>query len=268
MARTPRPLVLLRIITGAGLFIGVGGILIASPSLFWIAAVFLYAALIALTFESIYEFKLKRERWLRRTGIAFAILLTTLFSWGIAFYPDKLQITPYSFEGQYKSGDSVFGIIWRDDVSDLRIEVSNQSDRAFEHLDLTINVGMMSIRGQQQISKVPGVSFEQQTPTLHLNFVDNSGKQTNERNIEMDGYNELRVGCDRLPKKTTIDLILAVSALTPQGMEVLKTGTTRILPPPFNLWMRKRAPTINIKGDYSALNRPYEIDRGITVTPK
>jgi hypothetical protein len=274
MSRVPPLVGFLRIITGAGLLIGAGGILF-NPAFFWYATPFLYAALIALGFEFKVEYRLKRERWLRWTGFLFVACCLVIFSFGIVLYPDKLQITAVSFEGQYENNTSQFGILWDEEMSDLRVDIYNPTNRDFDHLDLAINVGnLMSIRDQKQITSVPGVSLQPKAHVLHINLVDDSGKQVKEENKTIDHYGEVRVLCERLPKRMTIGLIFAVSALTPQAIEALggsppAEGIVAVrVKPPFRLWMRKRATNIVATGDYSRLIKPYEVDRKIVVTPQ
>jgi hypothetical protein len=131
----------------------------------------------------------------------------------------------------------------------------------------------MSIRDQKQITHVPGVSLLPKAHVVHINLVDDNGKQVGEKNKTIDHYNEVRILCDRLPKKMTIGLIFAVSALTPKAMEAMGHPPTdgilvMRLKPPFRLWMRKRVSNIGVIGDYSALNRPYDVNRQIIVMPQ
>jgi len=270
--KPPRLVVFLRIVGGAGCFIGLGGIMFTSPTLFWYAAIFLYAGLLALAIDLSVEFKFKKDRWYRRGGITLVLFIAILFTAGIAFYPDRLQLMSVSFEGAYKNGESIHGITWDEDMSDLRIDIFNPTNRDFERLDLTINTGEASIRDQKQITNIAGVSLLPNAHSMHINFVDDNGKQVEERDKTIDNYNELRLLCDRLPKKTTIGLILGVHTMTPRAIELLgrpKPGISiTASKPPFRMWMRKRVPSISIKGDYSALNRPYEVERNITVMPQ
>src|SRR5437899_1682633 len=119
--RAPVYIRLLRTLSAAGIFIGAGGIVISSPQFFWLWAAFLWIGLLALILDLRYEFRLKRNRWIRRIGIAFVLILLVSFSLGIAFYPNRLAISSISFEGQYKSGEQIYGITWNDELSDMRL---------------------------------------------------------------------------------------------------------------------------------------------------
>jgi hypothetical protein len=254
----------LRTIGGAGFLFGLAFVLITSPILFWWGTTFLYVAFVAIAIDLHYEPDLRRSPRLRRPGYLVVLVLACLFTWGIVMYPAKLQINSVSFEGLYKDGDSVYGIVWDDEMSDLRVDIYDPTDRDYDRLDLTIATpGGVMIRDQKQITSIPGVTLVASVHQVHFNQVEPDGKTIREHNMGASGYDQIRVLCDRLPKKATIGLILATSMQSEKALEImgsLKNGLTFVpIPRPFKGFARKRAPTIRITGDFSVLNRPYTV---------
>jgi hypothetical protein len=267
--KLPRHIVVLRLFAGAGFLLGAAGIVVNNPSLFWWAVAFAYAAFIAVAIDLRYELKSPRDRWWLGAGWALDVFLCTAFTFGIVLYDAPLQISPISYEGNYKKGEPQYGIVWDDDMSDLRIDIYNPTARDYEHLDLTIGIGQLGIRDEQQVTKLSGVTFIPKIHEVHLNLTDVDGKVTEERNQKVQFYNETRILCDKLPKHATLSLIFATSDFTPEARKATgppKNGIFIVeVMPPFRFWMRKRVPSIRIVGDYSALNRPYKIDETRTV---
>src|SRR2546430_14356911 len=154
-AKIPRSIKYFRAIGIIGLLVGLG-VSLTSSTLFWWSATFLYAGALFLILDVWFEPKLKNKRLL----ITAILMLLASYTVGIVLYPARLDIEAISFEGQYQSGESVFGIPWTDDFSELRVYISNPTERNFDHLDVDLNLeGGVVIRNQKQISDILGVSF-------------------------------------------------------------------------------------------------------------
>jgi hypothetical protein len=269
--KTSPAVVLLRLFSGIS--IGSAGIMFSYPSLFWYATGCFYIGLITLAIDIRQELKLKRHKWKRRFGWMMVLILGCAFSFGIAFYPAAIGVQSTSYEGQYKEGESEYGITWKDDMSDLRVDLENPTERDYDHIDLTISVGNLLVQDQKQVTNVPGVTLIPYSHQIHIILVDDNGKTTGEQNRSMNAYSEVRVLCDRLPKKTTVGLIFAVSDLTPKarevtgGVPITKEDTIVVLKlmPPYRMLMRKRAGAIKITGGFAVWNRPYSMDKGYIV---
>jgi hypothetical protein len=256
---------ILRILSGAGILIGAGGIVLSSPYFFWIWAISLWTGFIALVFDLRYEFRTKKQRWLRRGATVTVLGLLVWFTLGIAFYPNKLAANALSYEGQYKDGESIYGITWAQNFSDLRIILSNPTGTDFENLDFVINVDVSIIRDEKEITAVP-ITFLPNRSAIHIDVKNPKTGQTSETEQPFDGANELRIRCEKFPKNSDIVLILATSYPTPEMERALRTGKIpKVAPEMFFNWVRKRVPHLRITGEYSRLNRPYPISMSMDV---
>jgi hypothetical protein len=278
--KTSPTVVLLRVFSAAGIFVGLAGIMFSNPSLFWCAAVFLYAGLFGLAFDIRQELKLKRQRRWRWVGWSVIVIVAGAFTLGIAFYPARIVVQPVSYEGDYKVGESEYGIVWSDDMSDLRVDLENPTERDYDHIDLTIAIGNLLIRDQRQVTHIPNVTLIPFAHQVHINKVDENGKPTGEENRSMDAYSQVRILCDKIPKKSTVGLILAVSELSPAAKSAiigdpskgLKPGESHILDifvkPPYRTYVRHRAEVVTVTGDFAVWNRPFHLDRAYPVAPE
>ena len=229
----------------------------SSPGLFWWAAGFIYAGFAALIMDILCESDI--HKWFRRGGLLLLIGLALVFSFGIVFYKAPIQIIATSYGGKYKSGELVYGILWDDGMSDLRVDMNNPSERDYNHLDLTIVTVKAFIRDQKQITNIPGVILIPMAHELHFKFLDKSGETKEEKNYSNVAHDGLRVLCDRLPKKSGISLILATSTMNP-AVPIDRNGiyiVTWDFAPPFPIWIKARASNIKISGTYSVWNRPF-----------
>jgi hypothetical protein len=260
-----------RILSGAGILLGAGGILISS--FFWVCAVSLCVGLSALALDLRYEFRQKKYQWIRRIAYVCILLILLLFTFGLAFYPDKLEFRSYSFEGLYELKEPFHGIPWESNYSDLRVYVNNPTKVDFEKLDFVINVDVSLIKDFKQITEVP-INFLPKNHMIHINQVDEkTGKRVAEQEKPMEGYNELRITCEKLPKLSEIDIIMAVVSPTPELEYALRTGDFSKVPLDKgamfnNFYIRKRVPFVRITGEYSRFNRPYEIAVSVDVKPR
>jgi hypothetical protein len=267
--KVPKFVKYLRAIGGVGLLVGGSGVMWTSPKLFWYAAAFLYVGFLVLLIDGFREpniGQLTRWAWLIAiVGVALA------FSLGIVLYPATLKITATCYEGKYKQGENIYGIEWDEGMSDLRVDIHNPTDRDYDHLDVVVIPEGVLIRDQKQVTNIPGVSVLPVAHEVHLKYVDKSGaltSETNESNIPHDG---VRVFCDRLPKKTTIGLILATSNQNPriEGSTSKENGIhVGFVDPasPFLIWVRARANSVRTVGEFSVLNRPFKSERSYPVS--
>src|SRR2546425_2115913 len=158
----PRSVKYLRGIGIIGLLLGGSGIVFTTPILFWWAAGFLWLGLLAWAVDVWFEPNI--GRWLRWGGMALILILCSAFTFGIAFYPAPLNVITTSYEGLYKPGESIYGIKWDADMSDLRIDINNPTNRDYDHLDVTIALPVkdhLYIRDRRQITDVPNVNLMQ-----------------------------------------------------------------------------------------------------------
>jgi hypothetical protein len=260
----------LRAIGAAALLLGASGVMFTSPTLFWWAASFLYVGFGLLIIDIWCEPNFSRLT--RYASLLIVAGLALAFTRGIVFYPNPLEITVTSYEGKYKNGELIYGIEWEEGMSDLRIDIYNSTDRNYDNLDLKIIMkdGLL-IRDQKQFTNIPGVSLLPVAHELHIRHTDLNGGLIDENNVSHIPHDGLRVLCDKLPKKTAIGLILAVSDLNPiiknsftphDGVYILPYD----FPPPYAVWVHAKINSVRLSGEYSVLNRPFQIETSYPVS--
>jgi len=232
-----------------------------NPSLFVYSAILLYAGLIALAIDIGFEFRLKSERSKRYLGWAGIAVLLAGFTFGIVLYPATLGVSVVSFAGKYDNNEPVYGIPWKYYFSDLRVELTNQTDRDFENLDITIHTYPLLIQDQKQITNLPNVSFIPRSNQIHEIFQD-TGKEANLTELPHD---VLRVLCARVPKHGTLSLILAVSDTKTKPSA--GSGVYLMIPQSDieEPWLYGRPTKAKIELNYSVFNRPFSGEKSYPV---
>jgi len=261
----PRSVKYLRGIGIIGLLLGGRGIVFTTPILFWWAAGFLWLGLLAWAADVWFEPNI--GRWLRWVGMALIVLLCSAFTFGIAFYPARLQVVATSHEGKYKSGEVIYGITWDDAMSELRIDITNPTNRDYDRLDLTITPNKL-IRDQKQFTAIPYVHLVPLGKHFHFNYTDKTGQITQEENSPPKAYSAVRLLCDRLPSKLSIGIVIAVSELSPEAAKLISPSGLSILsydPKTDKIWLRSRATSVSMVGEFTVAYRPYKIGRTLEV---
>jgi hypothetical protein len=265
----PLPLYFFRTLGAASLVLAGAGI-ISGISFTWSAS-FIYLGLVILVFDPWIEPSLKPyPLWRSLFSLLFLGVVLT-FTFGIVLYPAPLQVVSVSYEGLYRTGDSVYGITWDETMSDLRIDVTNPTSRDYDHLDVVVTLGFpVEIRDQRQITDVPGVSFLPVSHEGHMESIGKDGNLTQEQNLtrSQHAYTQVRVLCDRLPKNATMGLILATSKINPAEAKTVRPQDSVLLTHEDSIyehWVRARPATVSILGGYSVTNRPYKINQTLQV---
>ena len=145
-------------------------------------------------------------------------------------------------------------------MSDLRVNLKNDTDRDTDHLDLvfTLPTNVM-MRGYTTIQSFPTVQWIRGAREFHTEIVDKKGDVVYEANRSVRAIPQIRVYCDRLPRKMSIGMVFALCAFNPDAMKFLKPvpdgENTYYVGSPSDLkrvppWIRARAHSIVVVGDY------------------
>jgi hypothetical protein len=235
--------------------VGVGALLLSVagmifPAFFWWAC-----GLFVLSF-----FAWSVDVWLERTlPVIYKILLqvaiigvVALFYKNIVAFPADPQIKSFWAKSDYKSGENIDGIIWHPGLSELRVLITNPTDRDFDALDLWIrtNEGVFKI---SQTTSIPCERLTENLPIVH-DSMSNVWKKGPE-------IGPIRFRCDKLPKHSTMNFILALANID----DLLKLGKAKagdtlsgnISDGLFSLFGPKRKPSwVDVTAVYTVTFRP------------
>jgi hypothetical protein len=191
--------------------IGLGG-LMQGPS-FWLFVVFVYIG-IACTAVGLY-YKLRRRpsnRKLQWAVALSALLLLSLFTWFFVIVPAPLTPDVYISWEEHAPGSTVGPIEkWIYQGAELRVNFTNPSDTDYESVDLTISTdeiifGMGKVSGSSSCSFTPQLTSFQREIEHRL-----PGSYTN----GLWSSPIYRVTCDKLPRKSDLNLIAAIYRYLP-----------------------------------------------------
>jgi len=250
---------------------------------FWVGVAFVYGALFWLGAD---WWKLSRTKRRRYIGTAVTGLVMAVLGY-LVFRPAPLLAIVEIVGSEYSAGQVAGGITWGPGLGDLRVTLSNESDRDYNDLDIVLEVGQDQSELPQiieiaQLSTIPNVSFTTQpfsSKHVHLTLFDlkttmqvealgtygsspesllGKNEKGESKNIPITPpSNEqlpsprFRILCDKLPKHMDLKLIAAVAITNPPTL----TGLL-----PTQLFAPFRSPScVRVRIEYNASNRPISI---------
>jgi hypothetical protein len=159
----------------------------------------------------------------------------------------------FTDDGQsYAFGTVVSNVIFEPEFSDLRTKIENSTDDDFSDLDLDITTDeALSIIDAGEVTDFGGCVVIA-PKSLHTEQVDVGGK-TLAHTILQPNWPEkhARIRCSKVPKHSTVELILATAALNNPSDKFL---------------YRRQPPTVaSAKGDFSSGGKRYLIDETLNV---
>ncbi len=143
------------------------------------------------------------------------------------------------YPGHYSSGSRVGGIEWKEEYDDTRLFITNNDSVEYSPLDLKLNTNQTILK-VAQVTGFFGISAQ---PDFPLD-ITSQGKTPDghEQSIPWDpsdprfaGTNNWKVHCERIPRLSTVELVLVVSG-------------------------RQSPRTIDIKGSFESDGIVHEID--------
>lgn len=175
------------------------------------------------------------------------------FSNGIVFVHAPLKLTARVSGGYYADHTNIAGIDWNVQFSELRIDLTNNTDIDYESLDLTINphtpIYSSWVAGVSQFSNVPETTFILNPLNMNVTGHGVDPKTAMPFDVPFTSgafAGGFRMLCKKLPKHSTMQIVVALSNGVPPPLWVMGT--------------RKKIPTnVLIKGSYSARWRDRDI---------
>lgn len=248
----------------AGLAIGCGSLLMSAN--FWIGAVLTYLGFAAVVVDIWLEPRLiNRRKW---QAFSFLLVLAAVaaFSGFIVFVDAPLNIAALVTDGEYKTGSSINGIVFRPEFTELRLSISNPSRNPYEDLRLLIKPK----EGIAAISQVDGPTASFQSPvSARVMMMDKSGNTR-----VMSGYKLLltnagyEMHCDRLSPGTSINIAIALAE--PKQKQNGPNYALWNIPEATDVFASrpKDVRPIDVTGEYKAVFRTRSLAKQINVFGK
>lgn len=262
-----------RTIGFAVVMLGVAGLVTGFS--FMLTAICIYVGLSILAVDPWLEPKLRPFHIGWRIGISmFFVFGIVAFTWFVVFFNAPITRNIESFNGKYKPGSTIYGIKWDEYMSDLRIDLSNNTDRDYDALDVRLTLtDDKQVRAYGFIRSYPHCDIVPTAKEFHVNLTDAKGNVTGEEIDSLSGWPELRLVCERLPKHTTIPLILAIAEYSEEVQKLRKPESATLTVDNMHYWLlnsddpqhdkvwRYALPrSVRILGDYKVMGRSHHID--------
>jgi len=242
----------LRAVSCASLLFGFAGLVMAVH--YWLSIAVLYVAFILLAVDSFVEPWPKR--WMRWLGASMISLIAIVFSFFFVLVSAPLDIHIYANSGDYPDGSKIGNISWKPYYTDLRFAITNSSSKDYENVAIELNTDMWVAEGSQ-ITNLPGISIHARShvldPQMRSRGKDHKLIPFATSGVVYDIY------CDKIPRKTTIEVAIAVvnfmspsSQDTKLSLEVLPPEKIKSLIGP-----KKMPQWVSAKAKYRVGLRPF-----------
>jgi len=174
---------------------------------FWAAVSLIYVGFLALAFDPWIEPKFRHKTiWLRISVSVVVVALAGFFSWAFVFVSCPLAISGVQTPGSYPAGQTISGIQWKPEFTEVQLWIRNQSDVDYEDINILVRPAEPVV-AIAQASSVPGVSFED-NDVSSMRWTNTKSVIPSDLLATDAGY---RVRCPHLQANTTIALIIAVA---------------------------------------------------------
>jgi hypothetical protein len=200
--RTPKKIgrglhLFLKVFGTADLLLGAASMLLTD--FFTLAEVLIYMGLAAWIFEC----WVSQDVPLVAKGMATAFIaaLGGAFTWGIVIYPADPDVKSYWAKSDYSAGSDINGIQWDQGLSELRIFITNPTNRDFNDFDVSIQTNEAVFKIVQTTS-IPCEPLVENEAVIHDSL----------SNVWLQGphIGSNRFRCDKLPKHSTLSFLLAL----------------------------------------------------------
>ena len=232
-----------------GILLGGAGMVLTG--FFWCAAIFIYLGLGVALFDIWIAEDL--PKWASGLFSVLVIALLGLFTAGIVMYPPSLEIVVHAADGDYSTGQNIDGIDWKPGYSELRVALTNHSDRDYDNLDMRLRPDVWVAR-VVQTSHLEGVSFpDEETSVMSVvgHGIDPKTGKPVDQPFTMGPRNTgVRVRCDKVPRHSSLQLLIATMHPTSPI-----TGAPDVVPD-----KKVHTNQLHVVGDYMITWRPRHID--------
>ena len=216
---------------------------------FWLGVLLMYAGAVVLAIDLLchpWNWKLKSVAMLIPVLI---IVPTSIWAWGSA--PLEIQVARHY--GNYKEGDNIGGITWKDQYSELVVTFVNHSSNDYQDFDAFIGTDL-GIASTGWIE--PNQTCVLRISLPHVTEVRMKGEDEKGNPIEKLGSRVAATGpyhlhCDKLIRRDTVTMVFALVNMTdkPEKPDIAK--------PESLLGPKKLASWSSVSGTYTSLFRPY-----------
>src|SRR5579862_8857536 len=226
------------------------------PQFYWWGVGSLCVGLIALSLEALLE----DWRFHYRVVVCLVwVTLGILFLVKMVFVPAPLEIVALSKPAPYSVGDDVYGIKWELGMSELRLVLHNRTSLDYDDVDIVIRPDVPT-RRMAQVTKFADISFT----LVHSEDMEVASAHINNQAADIyASENGFRMRCPKIPKHTTIEIVVALIEPPKLPPNSAKPGKilrfTSITGVPNNL-IAKQPTRVYVNGDYKVLNRPHRIE--------
>ena len=231
----PQLILWFRSISAVSMLAGLVGLI--ATDFYWWAVGFAYASIGLLLWDLSHERLGGRTRKIT-TMIVAAIGL--FFTFGIVLRPAPLSVLASAIPDPHFEGESFGGIRWKEEFTDVRVWIKNETRMSYQDVDLEVDVDQYLL-GAGQLQALPHCSVSMAREfEVHASLKDGAGTQ---HFISPPVGPTLGIGyrviCDKFPSQTAIQLVLATSTDTK---------------------IRKSPSIVTLRGSYHALFRKRPID--------
>jgi hypothetical protein len=207
-----------------------------------------------------------------RLGVcALWLGMAALVSLKAVFVSAPLEVSALAHRGNYSEGTDVYGIKWEKGMSELRILLSNHTDYDYDDVDISFTPNVPT-RKVTQVSKILDMSLAvtekaggADAADIRMDAFDQNGKILDAgRPTELYASGQgFRMRCPKIPKGTTVELLVAlVMPPMPSGREPKngKVSIVNLFGDPSEFVGPKRLPTtVYFKGQYTVLKPRHQL---------
>lgn len=227
---------------GSGLLLGIAAMIF--PVLFWSGiALFIVSGVIW-----------SLDVWAERYSIGskltlqlFIVSIVALVMWRIVFFPADPQISAAWAKSDYKPGTNINGLEWHKGLSELRVFISNPTDRDFSDFDFSI----ITKESVFEVSQATSIPCNRINDDNVITFHDSA----NDVFEHAPSTEPIRFRCDKLPGGASMNFVLSLA-----NDDDLRRGVSNgdLSDGMFSqLGPKRKPPRIIVSAKYSVLLRPH-----------
>jgi hypothetical protein len=154
----------------------------------------------------------------------------------------EVKIKAHYMTQVYSSGTVIGNVIFGPEYTDFRVTIENPTDGDYRDLDLTVTTDLSILAGGQ-LAPFPVVTFID-PEMVHTEQLDADGVSVVHVLMPRHGFRgvkDARMRCEILPKHASVELVLAVTKVSPRTINGV-----------FKMYERQAPVSASFKGDFHA----------------